>query len=668
MSSVVGSLFGIAVASLLLVLLSTVEGAKKKPASEKPNFVIIVADDLGWDDVGFHGSPEVKTPNIDRLAKKGVILNQYYVQPICTPTRSALLTGRYPIRNGMQSSVIMTPQPWALGLEEKLLSQYLQDLDYQTHLVGKWHLGFFSKAHLPLKRGFDSFFGCYSGRGDYWDHSSEAGEFDGLDLRNGDAPVLNEWGNYSTTMFTDVAVDKIMQHTDSDPMFLMVSHLAVHSANSKAPLQAPDEDLQLFTDVKHAGRKTYLAMVSSLDRSVGRIYDALKEKEMLDNTIIIFTTDNGGASKDFDSNQGSNYPLRGMKTHLYEGGVRGAGFVYSPLLKKTDRVSTDLLHVTDWFPTILSLAGGRPDSDTEIDGVDVWRTLSDGAESPREELLLNIDDLVYKNSAYREGKWKVVFQDSSEWTDWFNPPDYDRPAYRKLRTKQQKPASSVECEELPEQPVNCSQGCLFNMEEDPCEYKDLSQENSEKFTELKEKIDEYRNKMAEPKYKHDADPNSNPRNHGGIWTPWIEEDSGNPVEHKPLAEGASIPGRQEAAASTVTANAAPQQQPQNMPTQQRFSSHASGEGDGGKGSERKETFETGSDFIENHLQQTKKANNVQNDVTKNKPLKAVSNEEAYAQISDEASGRGQEDESKHTNHLSQIIDDIDLKQDQRNNL
>nr|XP_053629517.1 arylsulfatase B-like isoform X2 [Cherax quadricarinatus] len=237
-----------------LLLLQTSLGAEPP----RPNIVIIVADDLGFNDVGFHGSTQIPTPNIDALAYSGIILNNYYVQPICTPSRSALMTGKYPIHTGLQHSTIGGSHPYGLGLSEILLPKYMTSLGYTNHHVGKWHLGFFKKVYTPTYRGFDTHFGYWSGRIDYYDHTAlEQPGYWGYDMRRNMTVARDCYGKYTTDLFTNEAVDIIKKHNSSHPLFLYLAHLAVHSANPYAPLQAPKEVVQKFAYIKDKKRRTF---------------------------------------------------------------------------------------------------------------------------------------------------------------------------------------------------------------------------------------------------------------------------------------------------------------------------------------------------------------------------------------------------------------------------
>ena len=512
-----GKMYIILMISTLCIISCHVYTADK--VSEKPHIVMIVADDLGWNDVSFHGSTQIPTPNIDSLALNGIILNNYYVTPICSPSRSAIMTGKYPIHTGMQTSTVFAPNAWGLSPTETILPQYLKHQGYKTHAVGKWHLGMFSPQYLPQNRGFDSFYGYYLGKSDYWDHS-DLETFWGLDLHDNGKPVFTQWGNYSTEMYTDVGIDRIRNHNKSEPLFLYLAYQAVHSANRPAdPIQAPDYWLKKFAHIKDEGRRKFAAVTAALDEGIGRIYGALSDAGILDNTIIVFTTDNGGPANGFDFNYASNYPLRGVKAHLWEGGVRGVGFVNSKLIKEPGRVSKELFHITDWLPTFYELAGGNSSS-LSIDGLNIWSSLVESAPSPRKDVLLNIDPLVWRNAALRVGNYKIVKGEKKDkWSGWLIPPEADVNIENNNHVLK---GAVIKCGPVPANvTLDCSGVCLFDISKDPCEYKDLSKVLPALLDSLLDRLNAYSASMVKPRINETDDPLSNPKLHGGSWEPWV---------------------------------------------------------------------------------------------------------------------------------------------------
>ncbi|CAG7834255.1 unnamed protein product [Allacma fusca] len=495
--------------------------------NQLPHIILIIADDLGYNDVSFHGSQQIPTPNLDLLAYSGVILNSYYVSPICTPSRSALFTGKHPVHTGMQHNVIYGTTPYGLPLEEKLLPQYLKDLNYSTHLVGKWHLGHFRRAYTPTCRGFDSHFGHWTGHKDYYDNMAEESGPSawGYDHRRNFEVSYECWGDYTTDVYTNEAIDIIRNHSqdkNGSPLFLTLSHTAVHSANPYKLLQAPEEDVNKFAHIKDPARRTYAAMVHKLDESVGKVMQALARESMLENSIVIFTTDNGGPAAGFNGNAASNWPLRGVKNTLYEGGVRGVGFIWSPLLKSTPRVSTQMMHIQDWLPTILGAVGTTiPDKlSGKLDGVNLWTTLNDpDIPSPRTEFLHNIDDS-YGNEAVRHNEWKLMHGTTygGKWDNWYGPSGFEPESqsgvkinslptienstiYDQILSSYSAEAvkslqigtitlpnvstmmkllneSRIVCEAPRPKENSCElksgQYCLFNIIKDPCEYTNLA--------------------------------------------------------------------------------------------------------------------------------------------------------------------------------------------------
>ncbi|MCO6458085.1 MAG: arylsulfatase [Pirellulaceae bacterium] len=354
-----------------------------------PNIVVILADDLGYADCGFSGGREIRTPHLDKLAAAGVVLESHYVQPVCSPTRAALMTGRYPIRYGLQVGVI---RPWAqygLPLEERTLAQALREAGYNTAIFGKWHLGSFDQAYWPNARGFDDAYGHLFGALDYFTHIRD-GKLDWY--RNGQP--LEEEG-YTTHLLAREAVRFVRQQTADKPFFLYLPFNAVHT-----PLQVPDEYMKPYAELKEPRRKL-AGMLAAMDEAVGQVVDAIDKQGLRENTLFVFSSDNGGYQPGRVTDNG---PLRAGKGTLYEGGVRAAAFAtWAGRLPAGSR-NKEPLHVVDWYPTLVKLAGGSLQQPLPLDGRDIWPTLAEGRPSPHEDILLNASP---GGGALRAGQWKL---------------------------------------------------------------------------------------------------------------------------------------------------------------------------------------------------------------------------------------------------------------------
>jgi arylsulfatase A-like enzyme len=371
----------------------------------RPNILFIVADDLGWKDVGFHGS-DILTPNLDRLAAGGAELKQFYVLPMCTPTRAALLTGRYPFRYGLQTGVIPTGQAYGLSTKERTLADALKGAGYSTAIVGKWHLGHGDRKYWPGQRGFDYQYGPLIGEIDYFTHEA-SGVVDWY--RQGE--VVKEEG-YSTTLLGDDAVKLIRAHDSAKPLFLYLAFNAAHT-----PYQAPDEYLKKYPHIEDASRRAYAGSITAMDDQMGRVVAALAEKHMLENTLIVFMSDNGGTRNPMFSGAIAdvskvripcdNGPFREGKGSNYEGGTRVVAFANWPGHIKPGSGVDGMMHVVDWYPTLLSLAGADTKQPLALDGMDIGATLTKGKPSPRTEVVYNIEPF---RAAIREGDWKLLWR------------------------------------------------------------------------------------------------------------------------------------------------------------------------------------------------------------------------------------------------------------------
>lgn len=366
----------------------------------RPHILYVTADDLGWADLGYHGST-IRTPTIDRLAREGARLEHFYVQPYSTQTRAAALTGRYPMRYGLQTMQIQWFNEFALPDDELLLPKALQEGGYRTVLIGKWHLGHAQRDALPNRRGYDHFYGHLGGEIDQEQKTDGGGR---PDWWRNDKRV-KETG-YATTLLAREAASVIARHDPGMPLFM---HLSL--AAPQAPLKATKPYLDFYTGGEPALRY-YRAMVTAVDAALEQTLKALAQRGMLGDTLVVFHAATGGAHKrkypmgdgEPGANVASNGPYRGGRGGLHEGAMRAAAVVWWPGRVGTGAV-TELLHVVDLYPTLLKLAAVEPQQTKPIDGLDVWATLAQGKPSPRTEALLNVEDF---RGAIRIGDWKLI--------------------------------------------------------------------------------------------------------------------------------------------------------------------------------------------------------------------------------------------------------------------
>ena len=380
-------------------------------ASSSPNILHFLVDDFGYSDVSWN-NPHMKTPVLEQLAKEGIILDQYYSQSRCSPSRAALLTGRYPYKMSIQRGNISPFRPYGLATMIPTLPEILKSLGYTTHLVGKWHLGFCNEDYLPTQRGFDTFFGQYSQQTDHFTRVDSQNKHigAGYDLWRNETLSTDGAGTYSSKLWSDETVsllDKL--NMSSNPWFIQVSF-----TGARAPFQAPDKYMKIYDK----GNKSYYkkedfemevirkGMISAVDEAVGEILKKLNTMRDYDNTLVVFSSDNGSPYEK------ANLPFRGKRGHLTEGAVRVPALVTGPIISKSRRGKRckELIHITDWFPTILSLAGYN--ESITVDGFDIWPILQKGAKGERDMIVYNLDmDDQSGNFQFgvRRENWKLLW-------------------------------------------------------------------------------------------------------------------------------------------------------------------------------------------------------------------------------------------------------------------
>jgi arylsulfatase A-like enzyme len=399
-------------------------------ASSRPNVVILLADDLGWADVGYHGGP-IETPAIDRLAREGVRMERFYTAPICSPTRAALLSGRDPMKLGIAYDQI---HPWynaGLAPDELLISDVFRAAGYQTAIVGKWHLGHTQAHQLPNAHGFERFFGHLHTNTDFFDHRREGGH----DLQR-DGTSVHEPGSYLTHLEAREALRFIRERDRERPFFLYVPFTAPHS-----PMQAPEASIEKYRHLpaRHY-RRIYAAMVDEMDRAIALVLELLDREGIAKDTVVLFASDNGG----FNGFGGDNRPLRGQKGQTFEGGIRVPALIRWPGRLPAGAVRTQTVSAMDVMPTLAAAAGIGLEPGQPLDGRNMWPALRDGEAAPRERPLFFASEIPLPgliHTAVLDGPWKLV---------------------QVLREQ----ATATQVRQL-----------LFRIEDDPYEQNDLSEEH-----------------------------------------------------------------------------------------------------------------------------------------------------------------------------------------------
>ena len=361
----------------------------------QPNIVMIVGDDMGYADIGVHGSKDIPTPHIDALARSGVRFTDAYVTgPHCSPTRAGLLTGRYQQRFGHEVNMGADAGPiGGLPLSETTIADRLKAAGYRTALFGKWHLGSAAELH-PMSRGFDEFYGFLGGEHSYFESAL-----------NGANPLYDgrnrvEASGYLTDVLTDRAV-AFIKREKSRPFFLYLAYNAVHT-----PLHAPEKYLARFTGIADQQRRTYAAMMSAMDDGIGRTLATLRAEGLEENTLVFFFSDNGGPTMPGTTiNGATNTPLRGSKRQTWEGGIRVPFMIRWKGRLPEGKIDSRPIIQLDVLPTALAAAGVEPKADWKLDGVNLLPYLSGKLQdTPHEALYWRL----FGHMAIRKGPWKLV--------------------------------------------------------------------------------------------------------------------------------------------------------------------------------------------------------------------------------------------------------------------
>lgn len=396
------------VGAALVLCAATSVGLAQQPAT-RPNVVLIITDDMGYGDLGSYGAPDVRTPNIDALARDGVRFTEFYANaPSCTPTRAGLITGRYQQRLGLEYPLGMQrPGDWDRGLPAtgRSLPQLLKNGGYATALVGKWHLGW-KPEYAPGRHGFDYFFGFKSGFIDFYQHTTPDIP-GGRDLFENESPV--QVPGYMTDLVTERSI-RFIERSARGPFFLDVAYNAPHW-----PYQVPDHPTVARDSARHLGpfddststRADYVAMVERVDRGVGQILAAIDRLGLRDNTIVVFTNDNGGEWLS------RNDPLFHRKLSVWEGGIRVPAIVRWPRRVPAGRVTSQVGITMDLTASILAASGVALPADLRLDGIDLFPIL-EGRAPQVERTLFWRAHAARQQRAVRSGDWKLV-QDMNRW-------------------------------------------------------------------------------------------------------------------------------------------------------------------------------------------------------------------------------------------------------------
>jgi len=478
--------------------------------------VFLLVDDQGFNDIGYNTLDLWDaSPTIDWMAEQGIKLDNYYAQHLCTPSRAALMTGMLPYHMGMQHEVILPSAPWGVPLKHQMLPQYLDTLGYDSHMVGKWHLGFVMDEYLPTARGFDSFYGFLADQENYYDRQypypiggDDLYFKDWMDAQAGVGfDFIGMTGNYSLDLIVDRAEDLLSNHNTDVPLFLYVSFQTLHG-----PLEAPpdhmvsDKQILRLNEIPNEERKKFARMLMATDYAIKRITDAVSSAGMDDNTVYIYSSDNGACHLA----GGYNAPLRGGKHYLWEGGIRVHSFIYSSMFAGTTLKGSrypGLMHISDWVPTIMHMVSNVSMVPQELDGVSQWPALQMQQKPPRQILVHNVDRWVtmqngtkewlapldQSRGALRVGDMKLITNEFI--LPWYSPHEPDEDDEDGSMAKEFQ--FIQDCEHAPNTGIATF---LFNISADPYEQHDLSLDHPEMVVELSQLLNSLASRMEEPRW------------------------------------------------------------------------------------------------------------------------------------------------------------------------
>ncbi len=418
---------------VLFFLILLIASGCKESVTKKPNILVIIADDMGWGDIGYNNPENVYTPNLDKLAAEGAIFEQHYVMPQCTPTRVALFTGRYPGRFPYYGKEATNQKCFDIGTPT--LATMLKSEGYRTHIAGKWHMGS-DTANGPNHHGFDESYGSLAGAVGMYDHRYRPGKWEQAWHRNHQPIEGNENGVHVTELMTRETQRVICEKSDK-PFFMLLTYHAPHTPldergpfidcptqlDTNNPDRWLDEDkIKWFNDPEgkiqrepDPEKRLFLAVVNHLDDAIGRIIKTLEEEGKLENTIILFSSDNGpqvvwhgNAYPDdlhvTDFNQ--SIPMRGSKLDVYEGGIHVPGFIYWKGKIEPKKIHTPV-HIIDWFPTLASLTQHEESINYKLDGLDLSPVLFENRKLENRDLYWTWNNR-FNRRALRYGNWKIV--------------------------------------------------------------------------------------------------------------------------------------------------------------------------------------------------------------------------------------------------------------------